>query len=1028
MENAYLPVVPKGLVIINIWLIFLLIRLPVDCQDNPVYNPYYRFESYSKKDGLSGNRINTLFQDQAGQLWIGTNAGLNSFNGYDFDTYPLDSINTQTIFSIKADDDNIIWVGTEKGLYRSNEGRKKFIRVFPGEDDVYRKVMAIHIDSNGIIWFDLASGDLKKLNPANAEIKSYKHEKAEQTDTYFYHSLYEDEDNRLWIGGRAMPICYFDKKSERFQYFRINKWEKGIKFSDDVSFYYLDKEDNFWVGAADGLFQLNKTDFSLKKVLAGSSFDIAEYGGKLWVINSKRIKILDYDGTVLEVLDQEYDHQYTLPSNYLFCFLKDYNNNLWIGTLEGLSIYSSSRNKFSVAYQIHGNDRTLSSDKISAIEERQNGEIWIGSQNQGIDVLDKNLLRIKSFKRGINSQPLCSNSISTLLEDPNQNMIIGTWSGHGFNTYSNSTKTFSHHKMLQRSTVVDWYSDFEIATNGDYWIGSWGSFSLVRFDPSANEFLHRNKNLGFSYFPHLGSHFLTSIKKDNTGAIWLGSSNKRLTKLNPQNGDTIHYNSNFSDTLAHWGDHVKSIICASDGTIYTGSKGVNIYNQETDHFDHLTEENGLSDDNVLALVEDENNRIWIGTENGLSCYNPKNGSIRNYSVKDGLPSNEFTSAAKKLEDGRILMGTKKGIVNFHPDSISKSAVSPIPSIRSIALFEKEIDDELWSNEYLVLPYDKNYLSFDLGSSDLSDPKNNSFSYRMYPFEDVWKTSSGKDPRVTYTYLKPGKYKFELRTANPDGTWSEKTFVQELRIMPPFWARWWFITICILIILSLVYFYIRFREQRIRNAHYLELVEQRLLRSQMNPHFIFNALAAIQSYIFKRDPVSAGTYLSNFAELMRSILYSSREEEVRLEKELDTLEKYMQIQQLRFEERFDYKIEEKLTSSKELLAVPPMLMQPFIENSIEHGFKNLDHKGYIYIGISEVDNHLHFTIEDNGVGITKSVKTTKKKHKSLAMEITKERLKKINRKGPYDSSYLYIISAAGDGVKVEFKLPVKYIEH
>lgn len=264
----------------------------------------------------------------------------------------------------------------------------------------------------------------------------------------------------------------------------------------------------------------------------------------------------------------------------------------------------------------------------------------------------------------------------------------------------------------------------------------------------------------------------------------------------------------------------------------------------------------------------------------------------------------------------------------------------------------------------------------------------------------------------------------------DGFWNETGLAIPIVIRPPFWKTTWFYILEFLLAISAVFFIIKYREKKIREQNRFLVLEQKLLRSQMNPHFIFNSLSSIQSFIFESNPVEAGSYLSRFAELIRSILYNSREEYISLEKEVQTLTNYLDLQKLRYENKFDYEIDVDLLLDAETISIPPMMAQPFIENAIEHGIKHLDDKGFINISFTLLDDTVLIIVEDNGIGIraAKKINNSKaKEHQSLATIITRERIEILN-KGQKSKKYYMEIKDSTDlngnvvGTKVKLIIP------
>ena len=227
-------------------------------------------------------------------------------------------------------------------------------------------------------------------------------------------------------------------------------------------------------------------------------------------------------------------------------------------------------------------------------------------------------------------------------------------------------------------------------------------------------------------------------------------------------------------------------------------------------------------------------------------------------------------------------------------------------------------------------------------------------------------------------------------------------------------------------------WVKQREKKMLEQNRFLILEQKLLRSQMNPHFIFNSLSSIQSFIFENNPVVAGSYLSRFANLIRSILYNSREEYISLEKEIQTLRNYLDLQQLRFNNNFDYELYTDPDIELETIKIPPMLAQPFIENAIEHGLKDLDRRGQLKVSFTFHDGFIRIMIEDNGIGIEEAMRLkseTQKEHKSLATIITKERIEILN-KGRKNRKYSMLIADQSTtentkvGTRIELLIPVE----
>jgi sensor histidine kinase YesM len=272
-----------------------------------------------------------------------------------------------------------------------------------------------------------------------------------------------------------------------------------------------------------------------------------------------------------------------------------------------------------------------------------------------------------------------------------------------------------------------------------------------------------------------------------------------------------------------------------------------------------------------------------------------------------------------------------------------------------------------------------------------------------------------------------KYELEKKTGEIEKL-TQENLIKELKLNEERYLRYGFggLTFAAVIIALLLIQ----RNRLITREKNMEL-EQKLFRTQMNPHFIYNALFAIQGYVYKSDPQEAGRYISDFARLIRLVLINSREEFISLESEVNTLEYYLHLQRLRFDNKFDYHIDIDPAIKSEMIMVPPMLAQPFIENSVEHGIQQLSSRGKINISFRLADNWIHFIIEDNGIGINRSKAdkaSQEVKHESLALSITEERLKLLNHNKQHKIN-LNIVELTNEnnevsGTSITFHIPYR----
>ncbi len=458
-----------------------------------------------------------------------------------------------------------------------------------------------------------------------------------------------------------------------------------------------------------------------------------------------------------------------------------------------------------------------------------------------------------------------------------------------------------------------------------------------------------------------------------------------------------------------------------------------------------TEKDGLPSKNVMAILADATGNFWLSTDRGLSIFKRRDDTFHNFSLSDGMHSSAFHArAAVRLHNGKMWFGGENGITIVDPDSIHFVKTLPKCKITQI-----KINDELKKElvcaqtgatniseiKEIRLPFSENTLSFEFVAIEYSDPQSNQLAYKMEGADDHWVVmEKGAEGFSRYSNLRPGSYLFKIKGANSDGFWNEKPAVLKVVIMPPFYATWWFISLSIFTVSLLIFLYYQWRIRQVREKAELKtrIAENKMeaLRAQMNPHFIFNSLHSINSFILRQDNRNASEYLTQFAKLIRMILEHSRQSMVSLEKEIELLELYMKAEAKRLKNPFTYAIEIDDALDMFDTELPSILLQPFIENAVWHGVSHRDSAGHILLGFYKENGFLKCVVEDNGVGRAKAEELKKakgKSHQSLAMKITEERLKLLYPQNA-EGAKINIIDLLDEngqatGTRVEIRLPL-----
>ncbi|MGB1217080.1 MAG: histidine kinase, partial [Saprospiraceae bacterium] len=439
---------------------------------------------------------------------------------------------------------------------------------------------------------------------------------------------------------------------------------------------------------------------------------------------------------------------------------------------------------------------------------------------------------------------------------------------------------------------------------------------------------------------------------------------------------------------------IRDIKKMRDGKLWVATKSEGVFILENDEIiQQLNIKNGFPSNDVKKLYEDDS-FIWIATGNGIAYLEKGDTSLQTISVENGLPPGQINDIIR-IKD-QIILATNRGMVYFNPDKISFERPSPTLEIRSIRINEK---DTLITNNYELEYYEDNIkVAFRGIAFQISQPPN--YQIKMDGLDENWlENTSGQ---AEYPSLSPGKYTLNIRSKIIGSEWSEIKQIQFI-IESPYWKKLWFFALLILgfilLFVSIGYRIYKGIERDAEIKNKLRTYQMTALRAQMNPHFMFNSLNSIQQFILTQDKRAANKYLSNFAKLMRSILEMSDKEKISLDSEIEALGLYLELENLRFDNELDYKIEIDDNIDPKTKFLPSMLIQPYVENAIKHGLmhKESDRKLHIYFCME--NEFLKCMIDDNGIGreTSKQIqKENKRTHQAKAMGLTEERLELLNK--------------------------------
>ena len=957
------------------------------------------FKNYSVEDGLHFIFVSALYQDSSGYLWAGGYGGLSKFDGMQFTHYGAKkNLVNHDVQSISGDQNGNLWIGTANGL---SSLKNNVVTNYSSENGLLSNQINVVLSAeNEMVWIGTSKGLNYFDGVGFKEVPISKETKAMNIT-----ALAKDQNERLWVGTENGLFMYQkDKKTQL----------KKIHSPDNISIrtIYADKNNNVWLGGKNGLYKLelingefettsyNDIEALHKKEISSITEDQL---GTLWIGTTSGL--YSYNGQHFEY----YKIASESNSDIIGCLFIDIEENLWIGTYSGLYRYRG--NSFINYSDIDG----LNSNFIFPIIRDKRGSLWIGTNENGL-----NRFNGKTFESITTENGLASNGINAALEDKRGNIWIGTDKGLTKAMVDDITgKIVFTNYTTKVGLISDSISAILESRDGSLYFGGRGGFTIFKDNRFENY-----------YLPEKAKDFdIWSMIESKDGKIWMGSYKGGLFSFN---GKIV------TDEKERIG--LKSDVClalATDekGNIWIGTfEGVFMYNgMELIAFN---ENHGLSSNLIYVMTIDDNKEyLWIGTNQGLNklklkpFYESGQKIIEHYGKEEGFVGVECNSnGIFKDKDSSIWFGTINGLTHYVPSDYKENEQES----RTNIIRKKIFYNDTIIPEGTKLPYNMNHLSFDFVGICLSNPQKVKYKYKLEGYDDIWSPAT-KNQNATYASLPPGNYVFKVKSCNNESKWNKLPTTFSFSIATPFWKTWWFrllVVLSSLVMISLAFY------QRIKNINKKNFLNRRMdqlklqaLRSQMNPHFIFNAMNAIQHYINDNNKKLANDYLSKFAGLMRQVLENSQESILPISDDLKALKLYIELEYLRFENKFKYQINIADNIDPDYIEIPGNLIQPFVENAINHGLLNKQEPGMLTINITMENNFLHCTIEDNGIGREQARKIESKQykygHKPAGMSITRDRIQILNEMENSDLAVVItdLKDAAGSAVGTRIKLSI-----
>lgn len=972
-----------------------------------VFPQRYNFKVYNVPEGLVHSVVSSICEDQNGFMWFGTyDGGISRFDGISFQNYThnngLPSNRIQVIYS---DTNGILWIGTEDAGLVKYDGRK-FVSYGTEEGLLSNTITSIVNDEQGKLWIGTSEGVNLFENDS-----LYAFDKNDHLKSTYVLSLMKTNENEVWIGTPRGIVTYNDGVID------------SITVSDGLVNRYVktmiqDSRGDVWIGTPRGVGRISSGEHTNFIQEGGQENNWVEgIGedkiGQIWIGTRGGGVYVYNEGVFKHITDKN-----GLNSNTVLSITRGSTGVLWLGTVGG------GVNKHTGDTFIHfGKEEGLSHDLVFSIIEDHKKNMWLGTYGGGVNKYNPSTGQIQSYDK---EDGLSGDNVFSIMESSQGELWVGTMKGLS----KFDGQRFQQHPKYEGIEIWSLFED----DDGSVWVGTQNG---VVKEKNLGESMNKpasfwknpnatSKNLSelsiyndqyssiyYSKADGFSNGIVNTITKDLEGNIWLGTDREGIFKFDGQQFKKYDIDSGLGS------NYIMSVTTDEFGAIWFGtSKGLAVI--VNDEVKLYTETDGLSCNTINSVIIDEQGSIWAGGTKGIDKIqfdaDYKIIDVINYREQEGFVSIETNDGAGlKDSDGNLWFGTIKGATRVAPKSVLQAPHSTKVRISKIRLFFDDVDWSSFTDNTtpwfnlpidLELENDQNQLTFDFIGINMKIPEKIQYQWKLDGFDKDWSPVTSKR-EANYTNIPPGDYTFIVRATNEVGIWSTIPANFSFKINSPFWQRWWFIFLSASLFILTVWGFISYRLKHIEKMALAQqemlTIERRLieserkaLRAQINPHFIFNVLNSIQYYIQDNEPLVASRHLSKFAKLMRMILENSQSSAVPLSDELESLKLYMDLEILRTEYKFDYVINiDKAIDVNECM-IPPMLIQPFIENSIRHGVIPSESSGRITLNLKLENDVIICAIEDNGVGINTAKKNKEDSdHISSGMQITGDRLEILN---------------------------------
>ncbi len=1010
---------------------FLFMIAAVACSQEHI-----SFKRLGINEGLSQNSVFCMLQDHNGFIWIGTEDGLNKYDGYEFTIYKhrikdKNSLSHSQVNALQEDRGHNIWIGTSAGLTIFSTEKEKFTQFKIPEDSTDETadyISTLAQDPAGNIWIG-SNGGLTGFDTRSGRFSHYSRPRTRSGNSLDkVKALFVDNRQALWVS-IGNDLRRFDLTTHQFLPLPAKLEQNSELRQSNVRVIRQDRDGTYWFGTETaGLFEYDPGKDLCMHYTAGSTGlsglpasvvrDILCTGtGQIWVGTRGGLSIFDRKTGLFSNYTSNRYNLLSLSFNSVRSFLKDKTGNIWIGTFAGgINICTPGSANFTNISEQIGQEKGLTHSVVSAILPNRDGSLWIGTEGGGLNYANPQKGVFRHYALQKSHEAGQNNIIKSLARDTDSSLWVGAYEGlRHFDAAKGTFTAFSLNKESEAREKRQEITSLLVEPAG-VWAGSNGSglyFLDRRFQVRA--YLHQAGN-PFS----ISSDNVLALLENGPRNLWVGTQ-RGLNHFDRATGRFMRYLNQPENDKSLSNNTVVSLFNDSRNHFWIGTLGgLNYFDPQTGNFYAITEDNGLPNNVINAIEQDDDGNLWVSTNRGLCAIRFKrfevpfrSGDIEilHYTQTDGLQSNQFSARAAAINQGQLFFGGINGISSFYPGSIIRNRNKPSLVFtgleiknKPITLYPEKSSLQRSINEtgHITLRYDEAFITLKFAALDYVNPGKNQYAYKLEGLrnDNDWHYV-GNLRAATYTSLGAGNYIFKVKAANNDGIWNDVPRELSITILPPPWKTWWAYLIYALLISLLLYVFYYYSyntaklKHELRTEHMLHEKDEELAQRKLSffthiSHEIKTPLTLITAPLEKLINMNQG---NNQVQNQLLLMQRNSDRLLRLINQLLDFRKFesgnMQLQAseddvVRFAREVlmafePYAAERRITL--QFAANPEKIQAWFDHDKLEKILYNLlsnamkftrpDGKVVVSLCVEDKEDRslVKIAVEDNGIGIT-----------------------------------------------------------